>query len=84
MFPTESNESPILEARVTNSAEDEIELDARHGEGEVLAPLRAPRSELYRGLRRDAEDRERLAFSLVRQAQDPGIEVDALRAVVHR
>jgi hypothetical protein len=49
----------------------------------VLAALGAPGRELQRGVGVHADDRERVALAFVRQAQDRGVEPEALVAIPH-
>jgi hypothetical protein len=72
----------VRESRVANPAKRGIELLARHREREVLAALRTPRGELQDAVRRHTNDGERRPRRLGREAEHPGVEIEAALQIV--
>src|ERR1017187_7026054 len=73
----------VFNSALGDSPEHLVEFLARHREREMLSALGAPRRDLNLELRRDANHRKRLALTLVLEAQDPDVELNRLRAIVH-
>lgn len=69
---------------IANTLERSVELAARHGEGQMLTPLRSPRGKLYDEIRADPDDGEGWPITIMGKSHDIDIEGDGPRQIIDR